>query len=151
MSDPVKVLVLYDHPLLGEGLGTLMASVPELDVERVAMCEPDAMERAIAAGADVVILEEGGPVGLVDLLRDGRCRAIVDVSINTSQAWTIRREAIASDPDSLIDRIISACLGDRRSSAAHAAAAEPAPAAPASDPVTPSLGQATLAIVPAVG
>jgi DNA-binding NarL/FixJ family response regulator len=149
MSDPVKVLVLYDHPLLGEGLGTLMASVPELDVERVAMCEPDAMERAIAAGADVVILEEGGPVGLVDLLRDGRCRAIVDVSINTSQAWTIRREAIASDPDSLIDRIISACLGDRRSTAVADAA--PAPAAPASDPATPSLGQATRAIVPAVG
>ena len=144
MSDPVKVLVLYDHPLLGEGLGALMASVPELDVERVAMSDPDAMERAIASGADVVILEEGGPVGLVDLLRDGRCRAIVDVSISTSQAWTIRREAISSDPDSLIDRIISACLGDRRSAAAlPAAAPTPATAAQAS--------RATPAIVPVSG
>ena len=147
MSDPVKVLVLYDHPLLGEGLGALMASVPELDVERVAMGEPDAMERAIAAGADVVILEEGGPVGLVDLLRDSRCRAIVDVSISTSQAWTIRREAISSDPDSLIDRIISACLGDRRS-----ASAPPAAPAAAADPASALLaGPATLAIVPAAG
>ena len=65
-----------------------------------------------------MILEEGGPVGLVDLLRDSRCRAIVDVSISTSQAWTIRREAISPDPESLIDRIISACLGDRRQAAA---------------------------------
>ena len=129
MSDPVKVLVLYDHPLLGEGLGALMASVPELEVERVAMSEPDAMERAIASGADVVILEEGGPVGLVDLLRDSRCRAIVDVSISTSQAWTIRREAISPDPDSLIDRIISACLGrppvGRAAACAAARAARP--------------------------
>jgi hypothetical protein len=143
MSDPVKVLVLYDHPLLGEGLGALMASVPELDVERVAMSDPDAMELAIASGADVVILEEGGPVGLVDLLRDGRCRAIVDVSISTSQAWTIRREAISPDPDSLIDRIISACLGDRRPAAA------PAPSAAASAP--PAVAPPVTAPMPAVG
>ncbi len=114
MSDPIRVLVLYDHPLLGEGLGALMASVPDLVVERIAMGDPDAMERAVAADADVVILEEGGPVGLLDVLRGSRCRAIVDVSISTSQAWTIRREVIESDPDSLIDRIVGACLGDRR-------------------------------------
>ena len=113
MSDPVKVLVLYDHPLLGEGLGQLMAGVPDLIVERIAMGEPDAMARAIASDADVVIIEEGGPVGLVDLLRQTRCRAIVDVSISTSKAWTIRREEIEPDPDSLVDRIVAACLGDR--------------------------------------
>jgi len=115
MPDPVKVLVLYDHPLLGEGLGALMASVPDLEVERIAMDDADAMERAIASNADVVILEEGGPVGLVDILRESRCRAIVDVSISTSQAWTIRREEISPDPDSLIDRIVAACLREPRS------------------------------------
>lgn len=113
MSDPVRVLVLYDHPLLGEGLGTIMASVPGLIVERVAMGDPDAMERAVAADADVVILEEGGPLGLLDVLRGSRCKAIVDVSINTSQAWTLRREEIEPDAESLIDRIVSACLDDR--------------------------------------
>jgi DNA-binding NarL/FixJ family response regulator len=153
MADPVKVLVLYDHPLLGEGLGALMASVPELEVERIAMGDPGAMERAMASEADVVILEEGGPVGLVDLLRDSRCRAIVDVSISTSQAWTIRREAIAPDPESLIDRIISACLGDRRSNGAATAAAATAAAAtaPSADPAAPPSGQAKLAAAPAVG
>jgi len=114
MADPVRVLVLYDHPLLGEGLSALMASVPDLHLERISMCDPDAMERAIAAEADVVILEEGGPVGLLDVLRGSRCRAIVDVSMSTSQAWTIRREQISTDPESLIDRIVGACLGDRR-------------------------------------
>jgi DNA-binding NarL/FixJ family response regulator len=138
MSDPVKVLVLYDHPLLGEGLGALMASVPELEVERVAMGDPDAMARAIASDADVVILEEGGPVGLVDLLRESRCRAIVDVSISSSQAWTIRREVISPDPDSLIDRIISACLGARRAIA-------PPPAGGS------SATQATPVVAPAAG
>ncbi len=37
----------------------------------------------------------------------------MDVSINTSQAWTLRREEIEPDPESLIDRIVSACLDDR--------------------------------------
>ncbi len=114
MSEPVKVLVLYDHPLLGEGLGALMEAVAEISVERVAMSEPDAMERALAYDADVVILEEGGPVGLLDLLRQSNCRAIVDVSISTSRAWAIRREEIASDPETLIERLVNACLGDRR-------------------------------------
>jgi hypothetical protein len=113
MSDPVRVLVLYDHPLLGEGLGALMSSVPGLHVERIAMGDPDAMERAVAANADVVILEDGGPVGLLDVLRGSRCRAIVDVSMGTSRAWTIRREEIEPDPESLIDRIVGACLDDR--------------------------------------
>lgn len=113
MADTVRVLVLYDHPLLGEGLSALMASVPDLQVERICMCDPDAMERAIAADPDVVVLEEGGPVGLLDVLRGSRCRAIVDVSMSTSQAWSIRREEISTDPESLIDRIVGACLGDR--------------------------------------
>jgi hypothetical protein len=34
--------------------------------------------------------------------------------MNTSQAWSIRREEIPADPESLIDRIVGACLGDRR-------------------------------------
>jgi DNA-binding NarL/FixJ family response regulator len=114
MADPVRVLVLYEHPLLGEGLSALMAAVPDLQVERICMCNPDAMQRAIAADPDVVVLEDGGPVGLLDILRGSRCRAIVDVSMSTSQAWSIRREEISTDPDSLIDRIVSACLGDRR-------------------------------------
>lgn len=114
MPDPVRVLVLYDHPLLGEGLGALIASVPELAVERIAMGDQDAVERALAVDADVVILEEGGPLGVLDLLRRSRCRAIVDVSISTSKAWTIRREEIEPDPESLVDRIIAACLADRR-------------------------------------
>jgi DNA-binding NarL/FixJ family response regulator len=114
MADPVRVLVLYDHPLLGEGLSAIMANVPDLQVERICMCNPDAMERAIAADPDVVVLEEGGPVGLLDVLRGSRCRAIVDVSMSTSQAWSIRREEISADPESLIDRIVAACLGDRR-------------------------------------
>ena len=114
MADLVRVVVLYDHPLLGEGLSALMASVPDLQVERIAMGDADAMERAIAADADVVILEEGGPLGLLDVLRGSRCRAIVDVSMSTSRAWTIRREEITTDPESLIERIVGACLGDRR-------------------------------------
>ena len=114
MADVVRVVVLYDHPLLGEGLSALMASVPDLQVERIAMGDADAMERAIAADADVVILEEGGPLGLLDVLRGSRCQAIVDVSMSTSRAWTIRREEITTDPESLIERIVGACLGDRR-------------------------------------
>jgi hypothetical protein len=114
MADVVRVLVLYDHPLLGEGLSALLASEPDLDVDRICMGDADAMARAIATDAEVVILEDGGSVGLLDVLRSCGCRAIVDVSMGTSRAWTIHREEIEPDPESLIDRIVGACLGERR-------------------------------------
>jgi hypothetical protein len=34
--------------------------------------------------------------------------------MSTSRAWTIHREEISTDPESLIDRIVGACLGERR-------------------------------------
>lgn len=117
MADVVRVLVLYDHPLLGEGLSALLAVNPDLLVDRISMDESDAMARAIATDADVVILEEGGSVGLLDILRGSRCRVIVDVNMCTSRAWTIRREEIEPDPESLIDRIVGACLGESRPAA----------------------------------
>jgi hypothetical protein len=78
------------------------------------MGDADAMDQAEAADADVVIFEEGGPIGLIDVMHRCRCRAIVSVSMTTSQAWTIRREECARDPNTLIDRIVGTCLEARR-------------------------------------
>jgi hypothetical protein len=56
----VRVVILYLHPLLGEGLAKLVAAEPGIDV--TAIREDDAMGAAVALAGrpDVVVEERGG-------------------------------------------------------------------------------------------
>ena len=49
--DQVRVLVLYSHPLMGEGLGRMLAAEPGVVVTAVDIGEPDAVNAALAERA----------------------------------------------------------------------------------------------------
>lgn len=112
--DPKRVLVLFSHPLLGEGLGRMLASESWIVVETVDVACPDDVEAAIASEPAVIVLEEGGPLDAADVMRRSRCPVVLDVDITTASAWRLRRETIASRPEEVL--------------AAIRAALEPAPA-----------------------
>jgi len=112
-----RVLVLYRHPLLGEGLARLLGDEPKLDVVAAAADELDAVERALATDPAVVVFEEGGAMEALDVLRRASCHYVIDVSLATREAWTFSGHIVQSDDEHLTQAIVDACLAGGRAPA----------------------------------
>jgi chemotaxis response regulator CheB len=104
----VRVLVLYSHPLMGEGLGRMLAAEPGIDVASADVAIPCAVDAALALQPDVIIVEEGGPLDAADIVRRSTCPVVLDVDITTTNAWSLRREALSTRPDDFIASLRSA-------------------------------------------
>lgn len=112
MAGPqVRVLVLYRHSLLGKGLAELLSREAAIEVLSVDEGDSDALRDALTTRPDVIVFEEGGPVEPLDMLRRSGCPVLIDVSIATSDAWTIRRDAIRTLPDRLVETVLRATAG----------------------------------------
>jgi hypothetical protein len=105
MPDPVRVLVLYSHPLMGEGLERMLAAESGVSVHAVDIAQPDAVSEALANEPAVVILEEGGAVDAADVVRRSHCCLVLDVDITTTSGVVLRRETFAAGPDALLASI----------------------------------------------
>jgi chemotaxis response regulator CheB len=104
----VRVLVLYSHPLMGEGLGRMLAAEPGLVVDAVDVAQTGAVDAALASLPDVIIVEEGGVLDAADIVRRSNCPVVMDVDINTTHAWTLHRETLDSRPDEFLAAIRAA-------------------------------------------
>ena len=103
--DPVRVLLLYSHPLMGEGLGKMLAAEPGVVVDAVDIGITEAVDAAIARDPDVIVVEEGGAVDAADVVRRSSCPVVLDVDITTTSAWTLRRETLSTRPDDFLATI----------------------------------------------
>jgi hypothetical protein len=112
--EQVRVLVLYSHPLMGEGLGRMLAAEPGVIVEAVDIGEADAVSAALAAEPEVIVVEEGGAVDAAEVVRRSHATLVLDVDITTTNAWTLRRESLSTRPDDFLDAIRAAVSGRDR-------------------------------------
>ena len=78
----VTVVVLYMHPLFGEGIARLLLAEPDLDVTSLAASDPEQSERLLALAPDVVIFERGDPDTATDILRYAPSALVIDVSLS---------------------------------------------------------------------
>jgi hypothetical protein len=105
-----RVVILYSHPLLGEGLARLLGGDRDLHVELVRVDdEPDA-EAALAGRTeadfpDVVVVERGLALEAIDLLRLAPSALLIDVGLDAGPSWAIRREELAPQPDEILRTI----------------------------------------------
>lgn len=133
-AGPDRIVVLYSHPLLGEGLGRMLAAEPGIVVTTVSLGTLEALDAALAAEPDVVVFEEGGPIGVLDVLRRSGATVVVDVDITSSTAWTLERHALRSAPDEVLaairDALAGRCRGDGSSARAATAPLSGATIAP---------------------
>jgi DNA-binding NarL/FixJ family response regulator len=103
--EPVRVVVLYSHPLMGEGLSRMLASEPGIVVQAVDVTEQAAVDAALATDPSVIVVEEGGSVDAADIVRRSAAMLVMDVDINTASAFTLRRESLSSRPDDFLAAI----------------------------------------------
>lgn len=125
--EPVRVLVLYSHPLMGEGLGRMLASEPGVVVEAVDIASADAVTAALASEPAVIVVEEGGAVDAAEVVRRSGAALVLDVDITTTRAWTLRRESLSTRPDDFLAAIRQAVTGAARPDAEVGVAASPIP------------------------
>jgi DNA-binding NarL/FixJ family response regulator len=121
---PDRVVVLYSHQLLGEGLARMLEAEPGLVVTTVSQGTIEALDEALACNPDVVVFEEGGPIAMLDVLRRSGASVVIDVDITSSTAWTLRRQALRSAPEEVLAAIRDALAGRTGVNQAEPVAAE---------------------------
>ncbi|OGO57972.1 MAG: hypothetical protein A2Z32_01625 [Chloroflexi bacterium RBG_16_69_14] len=102
----VSVLLLYVNPLLGEGLEQLLAveaglTVTARQLGSAGTIDPD---------ADVVIFEEGGPLGLEELLEQIHSPVVIVMSLHTDKVRILRLDDLRARPGNVVDTIVATCL-----------------------------------------
>ena len=101
----VSVVILYRHPLFGEGIAHLLSSEPDLDVAWVALDDAASMERSLSHAPNVVVFERGDPDTAVEILRQAPEALVIDVCLNPGPTFAYHREEIHSQPDGILAAI----------------------------------------------
>jgi hypothetical protein len=123
---PIAVLILYLHPLFGDGLLELLRREPGLEVEAVRLDETAAVRQALVASPQVVIAESGVPGRAVEILEQLPDALIIEAGIGPGPTFAYRRDEISAMPESVVAAIRQASTrpraGPRRDTRPAAAA-----------------------------
>ena len=101
----VTVVVLYMHPLFGEGIARLLSGEPNLAVTPLDASDPAQSEHILALAPDVVVFERGDPDTATDILRYAPSALVIDVSLSPGPTFTYQRHEIQAQPDVILEAI----------------------------------------------
>jgi DNA-binding NarL/FixJ family response regulator len=99
------VIILYEHPLLGEGLERLLRAEADLEVELVHVDSLDVARGALTTSPDVVILERCAPVQALDLLQLAPSALFIDVGLDAGPSWAYHRDELSPQPEDILRAI----------------------------------------------
>lgn len=101
----VSVVVLYMHPLFGEGIARLLAAEPGMDVTPVHASDIERAERSLALAPDVVIFERGEPDTATDILRFAPSALVIDISLSPGPTFTYERHELQARPEDILQEL----------------------------------------------
>ena len=86
----------------------MLETEPGIEVEAVDVSMPGAVDAALALEPNVIIVEEGGALDAADIVRRSNCSVVLDVDITSTNAWSLRREALPTRPEDFLASLRSA-------------------------------------------
>ena len=123
-SPSVRLAILYDHPLLGEGVGRMLDLEPGLDVAFVEARDAAAVGAAIAARPDMIVVERSSGLDALEILRATPATLVIEVGIGPGHTWVYRRQEIPGDPESVLG-LVRRLRGGHPTVAVQPAAGQP--------------------------
>jgi DNA-binding NarL/FixJ family response regulator len=131
-----RLAILYDHPLLGEGVGRMLGLEPGLQVEFVEARDCAAVDAALGAQPDMIVVERSGGIDPLEILRRSPDTMVIEVGIAPGPTWVYRRQEIPGEPGAVLGIV-------RRLRSGHPpVTVDTQESAPAPTPVRPTRGAA---------
>ena len=104
VTRPISVVILYSHPLLGEGLARMLSAEPDLDVCAVAV-HTNVEADVVARSPDVVIVERGVRPAPADLLDLSPGTLFIEFGMDTGLMYAYQRDQIPARPGGILRAI----------------------------------------------
>jgi hypothetical protein len=101
----VRLAILYDHPLLGEGVGRMLGLEPGLEVDFVEASDPAAVDTALDARPEMIVVERSSGLDPLEILRRTPATMVIEVGIAPGPTWVYRRQEIPGEPQAVIGLI----------------------------------------------
>ena len=101
-TPPVRLAILYDHPLLGEGVGRMLGLEPGLEIEFVEARDCGAVETALSRRPEMIVVERSSGIDPLEILRRTPDTMVIEVGIAPGPTWVYRRQEIPGDPQAVL-------------------------------------------------
>lgn len=102
-----RVVILYAHPLLGEGLARILRTDPGLAIEAVHVEDLQAAATVLADAPDVIVMERGA-LQAPDVLALAPAALLIDVGLDTGSSWAYHRDELSPQPEDILRAILGA-------------------------------------------
>ena len=103
-TGPISIVVLFAHPLLGEGLARMLSAEADLNVCAVAV-HTDAAAEVLERAPDVVIVERGVRPSAADLLDLVPGTLLIEFGMDTGLMYSYQRDEIPARPGGILRAI----------------------------------------------
>jgi hypothetical protein len=100
--DQLSIVVLYRHPLLGEGVGQMLAAEPGVGVAYISCSTSAPLEAAAARNPDMLVVERCGCFDAPQLLDRFPDALVIDIGLGPGPTCVYRRQEIPGDPGAIL-------------------------------------------------
>jgi len=108
-----RVVILYAHPLLGEGLARILRGDPSLTIEAVHVEDLEAAATVLGDEPDVIVMERGA-LQASDLLALAPAALLIDVGLDGGSSWAYHRDELSPLPEDIFNTIRRCAARTRR-------------------------------------